>query len=115
VVGPTTSVSSSVQTSLRVGAKAVRRVSGRDVAATAVALTNAYAKRLGSGPVTLVNGGALADLLQAGSLGRGVLVTDTAAMPPATAAWVRAHPGTKARIVGPPAIVASTVVAAIGK
>ncbi len=115
VVGPTSSVSTSVQTGLGEGAQAVRRVAGADLARTATALLGTYLPGLGGGPVSVASAAAPADLLTAGSLGRPVLVTGTTAMPAATSGWVSTHPGTAVRVIGSPRSVAPGVVVAIGR
>ena len=63
----------------------------------------------------LTNAAAPVTTLAAGSLGRVVLFTGTAALLPATRTWLASHPGTRVRLVAGPTLVTPDVVAAVGR
>jgi putative cell wall-binding protein len=115
IVGPVAAVSSEVQHALGTRARSVRRISGSGDVGTAAALTASYAGRLGSGAVVVVAAGRGADLLAAGALGRPILLTQRQSLPAPSGAWLKNHPRTPVRVIGHPAVVAPTVLAAIGR
>jgi hypothetical protein len=79
-------------------------------------VANRYAAAVGIGRVTVVSMDS-SSLLPYAAVGadsdRLVLVSASGALSAGTATWVRGHAVTSAGLVGPPAVLASTVLAAL--